>query len=162
MSNCLPDLISSISQPPEIIFSVLTSKLGLSIIAQQFNQIVSSGQIPIPWSLKLHCWDETKHPQLLESFLGSLHLAWIPSDPSNPIKQAVSHNRIVDAIQSGCLVVANTMSSYVELSSVSLLTPDYAAFIDSAYIQYNRLILKHEKLRGPALARFDPGLNVAN
>ena len=62
---------------------------------------------------------------------------------------------------SGCLVVANTMSSYVELSSVSLLTPDYAAFIDSAYIQYNRLILKHEKLRGPALARFDR-LNVAN
>ena len=118
--NCL---MRSICKPPAVEFSVLTSSRGLNMISDKFNQINSSLSTPIPWSLRLVEWKEHQHPKLLETFLGSLHLVWIPSDPLNSIKQAVSHNRLVDSIQSGCLVVANSMPSYLELSSLSLLSP---------------------------------------
>lgn len=155
-SNHIGVLMSSITSPPSIKFSVLTNKLGLDIISRAFHHFQSTLKLPISWTLDQHLWIESQHPHLLESFLSPLHLVWIPSDPSNVVKQAVSHNRLVDSIQSGCIVVANQMASYQELSSVSLLTSDYSSMINTVYSQYDRLSLKHEALRDSALTRFDP------
>lgn len=160
--NSLPNIMSSVDQPLAVKFSVLTSKLGLDLISDRFNQLNSAISTPVPWLLEQHRWDESLHPHLLESFLGSQHLVWIPSDPTNIVKQAVSHNRLVDSIQSGCLVVANKMSSYLELSSVSLLSSDYSSLINASYLQYNRLSQKYSLLRDNLLTRFQPDLNVSN
>ena len=158
-SNHLGVLMNSITSPPSIKFSVLTNQRGLDILSNSFNYFQSSLKLPIPWVFEPHIWIEKKHPHLLESFLAPLHLVWIPSDPTNVVKQAVSHNRVVDSIQSGCIVVANKMASYQELSSVSLLSSDYSAVINSVYSQYDRLSRKHASLRDSVLSRFQPSLN---
>ena len=115
--------MSSLVSPPSIKFSVLTSELGLSMISQSFRHLCSTISTPIPWSLDTLCWNERQHPLLLESFLKPLHLVWIPSDPSKSSLLLVITDLLI--LFSWMSAVANT-TSYLELSSVSLLSADYS------------------------------------
>ena len=71
--------------------------------------------------------------------LGSLYVVWLPSDPNSPFKGGVSHNRLVDAVRSGSIVVANKMQSYEELSQIALLGSDHGSLINRLVPQYERL-----------------------
>ena len=118
----IESLLKHVSAPPSVRFSVLTNQHGLNLISEKFYDLVSKIDTPIPWILDQHLWIESQHPYLLQKFLEPLHLVWLPVNPNNAVKQAVSHNRLVDSIQSGSIVVSNTMESYLELSSVALLS----------------------------------------
>ena len=157
----IESLLKNVSAPPSVRFSVLTNQHGLNLISDKFFDLVSKIDTPIPWILDQHLWIESQHPYLLQKFLEPLHLVWLPVNPNNVVKQAVSHNRLVDSIQSGSIVVSNTMESYLELSSVALLSSNYSLMINSAYVQYNRLSLKHDSLRDSAISRFKPEHNIA-
>ncbi len=98
-------------------------------------------------------------PVQLEAELARAHLAIIPSDPNDPRKQAVSHNRIVDSIRSGCIVVASPMTSYLDLSKVSLIGKDIPKLVNIAFNQYEKITTKYGSIRCSLLAPFSPDVN---
>ena len=84
----------------------------------------------------------------------------IPSNPQDPAKAGVSHNRIVDSIRAGCLTIASPMDSYKELSKICLLGNKFSYLIASACFDYERLSTKHSLLRENLLKRFSPEKNL--
>ena len=109
-----------------------------------------------PWAFRYVVWDSLNQPDQLEIELARAHLVLIPSDPKNIWKLGVSHNRLVDGVQGGCIVIASPMPSYIELSKISLVGNDFPAMIDAAISQYSRLSLKYDSLRNKFLSRFMP------
>ena len=65
---------------------------------------------------------------------------------SSSIKGGVSHNRLVDAIRSGSIVVASEMDSY-GVESIILLGSNHGDLINRLIQEYNRLIAKYDSLR---------------
>ena len=103
-----------------------------------------------------------EHPKQLEEELSKAHLSIIPSDPSDARKKAVNHNRLVDSVRGGCIVVASPMLSYLELSKVALLGNEMPKLVDYAFNQYERLIEKYDRLRDSWLESFSPEVNHQN
>ena len=89
-----------------------------------------------------------------------MHVVWLPSEPKSPIKGGVSHNRLVDAVRSGSIVVASDMQSYQELSQLALLGPDHGGLINQLVPQYERLADKYAAFRSHVLRRFSPETNL--
>ena len=109
-----------------------------------------------PWEFRFILWDPLRQPAQLENELTRAHLVLIPSDPENIWKLGVSHNRLVDGVQGGCVVIASPMPSYIELSKISLVGDDFPFMINSAISQYSRLCRKYDSLRNEFLSRFMP------
>ena len=95
-------------------------------------------------------------PSQLNRALGQAHLTLIPSDTKNIWKVGVSHNRLVDSIQGGCIAVASAMQSYQELSQISLVGENFPLMINASISQYDRLSRKYHALRDTQLSRFMP------
>ena len=154
------ELMSSIDSVTSVDLVILSNSAGLKKAEAAFN---SSLHLAVrPWRLELVEWDDSLQPGQLEQVLGSVHVVWLPSNPESPIKGGVSHNRLVDAVRSGSLVVASSMQSYLELAPLALLGPDHGLLINNLVPEYNRLIAKHEALRSVLLKRFSPTLNLAH
>lgn len=109
-----------------------------------------------PWSFRFICWDVLDQPSQLNRALGPAHLTLIPSDTKNIWKAGVSHNRLVDSIQGGCIAIASSMQSYQELSQVSLVGENFPLMINASISQYDRLSRKYDALRDAQLFRFMP------
>lgn len=109
-----------------------------------------------PWSFRFICWDRLDQPAQLNRALGPAHLTLIPSDRKNIWKVGVSHNRLVDSIQGGCIAIASPMQSYQELSRISLVGENFPLMINSSISQYDRLSRKYDALRDAQLSRFMP------
>ena len=112
-------------------------------------------------SVNLKQWKPNKQPEQLTDELMRAHLTLIPSDPSDPMKQGVSHNRLVDSIQGGCIPIASPMESYKELSKLSLLTNDFGSTLNMIESNYDRLIQKYSQARDQIMDRFSPERNQA-
>ena len=78
----------------------------------------------------------------------------------SPVKGGVSHNRLVDAVRSGSIVVASNMQSYQELGQIALLGTDHGVLINHLIPQYERLARKYEVLRPSLLSKFSPEINL--
>lgn len=115
-----------------------------------------------PWSLRCINWQTEKQPTQLAHELKRAHLSIIPSDIKDPRKLAASHNRAVDAIQSGCMVIASPLPSYQELKKLLLITEDFAGTINKGIEQYARLTKKWGLDRNNYLYRFSPSSNISN
>ena len=113
----LQELMSSVSAVSSIEFVVLSNKVALDRAQVAFQESLSSAIRP--WRIELICWDDSRQPTQLEQVLGSVHVVWLPSNPESPVKGGVSHNRLVDSVRSGAIVVASNMESYQELSQVA-------------------------------------------
>ena len=151
-------LMISIDKVSSVELVILSSKGALKTAQVAFNASLPSSLRP--WSLELVQWDDLIQPRQLEDVLGSLHVVWLPSDPNSPLKGGVSHNRLVDAVRSGSIVVANKMQSYEELSQIALLGSDHGSLINRLVPQYERLAHKYEALRPALLNQFAPELNL--
>lgn len=113
-----------------------------------------------PWSLRIVPWQVDRQPAQLEYELDRAHIALIPSDPKDSRKSAVSHNRLVDALQAGCIVVASPVQSYRELAKVALVGENMHRLLDAAVIDYQRLSEKYSLLRSEWLGRFEQKNNL--
>ncbi len=111
------------------------------------------------WTLRIVPWQVDGQPTQLEYELGRAHIAFIPSDPKDPRKAAVSHNRLVDALQAGCIVVASSVQSYKELAKVALVGEGLQGLLEAAVVDYRRLSEKYTCLRPEWLHRFDKERN---
>ena len=79
------------------------------------------------WRLRLIKWNDREPIRQLEKELSKSHISIIPSDPYDPLKCGVSHNRLVDSIRGGCISIASPMDSYKELSDLAILGEDLEA-----------------------------------
>ena len=114
-----------------------------------------------PWTLRCIEWDNNSQPKQLNSELTRSHIAIIPSDIQDKRKLAASHNRAVDSIQAGCMVIASPLPSYKELNKLLLLSENFSETINSGIQQYSRLTRKWEVHRKSHMERFSPSTNAA-
>jgi len=112
-----------------------------------------------PWRLLPVEWNSRDQPQQLERVLGGSHVCLLPSDHADYKKIGVSHNRLVDSVRSGCVVIASPMASYLELAKLALISTDFPSTLNRLGSNYERLCGKYEGLRRRELARFSPALN---
>ena len=150
-------LMLTIDVPRAIELVVLSNDIALKFADEAFKS-----SLPFalrPWKLQLVRWDDSIQPHQLEDVLGSVHVVWLPSEPRSPIKGGVSHNRLVDGLRSGAIVVADNMQSYNELRQLALLGTDHGQLINLLVPQYERLASKYDSLRSAALHRFSPEIN---
>ena len=136
--------------------TILTLEVGLRNVQHKYT----SDLIRSNWSLRLMSWDIENQPTQLKAELSRAHITLLPSDPLDPQKNGVSHNRLIDSIQSGCIAIASPVDSYIELASVSLIGDNFPKLLNFAVANYPRLCNKYSKLRDAALQRFKPELNI--
>lgn len=155
--------------PKLLIITPASSKHELTILAQPWalkktqTFIKSLGKINWPgWRIRLVVWLLDNQPEQLEKELSRAHIALIPSDPTDPLKAGVSHNRLVDSIRGGCVSLASPMESYKELSEASIIGDDLPELFKQTtenYAQQCDLLIKNrEKL----LSQFNPAINRSN
>lgn len=131
--------------------------LGTSSTLEHINKIFQkSASQKHNWCIDLNLWDNYNQPNQLEKFLGDAHIVLIPSDPLDKLKAGVSHNRMVDAVRSGCIVLASPMQSYLELREIGLIGSDLPGLLNEAPSHINRLGEKYAKRRGDLLSKYDP------
>ena len=114
------------------------------------------------WTIRAVRWKIDAQPQQLETEISRAHIAIIPSNPLDPLKAGVSHNRIVDAIRGGCITIASPMQSYQELSSIALLNENICEALNEAVANYSTYSQKICTEREALLEQFDPINNHAN
>jgi len=114
-----------------------------------------------PWTFRCILWDKYSQPKQLIQELTRAHIAIIPSDIRDTRKLAASHNRAVDAIQAGCMVIASPLPSYKELKKLLLLSEDFGESINAGIQHYSRLTSKWLAYRESNLERFSPSSNTA-
>ena len=154
--NEIKGLFNQSNQSNTFQLTILTSQSGLEYVQRKFN----SRSIPKHWSLRLVLWNINNQPGQLESELSRANITLLPSDPLDPRKNGVSHNRLLDSIQSGCIAIASPVDSYAELSKVCLIGENFPKLLNFAVESYPRLCNKYTKLRDTELQRFSPALNV--
>ena len=152
----IPEILKKLDLEIPVKISVLSSKAGLSRL---YDYIKTLKLDKNRFQFELTSWSHTKQPEQLENFLQDIDIALIPSDPNDPKKKGVSHNRLVDASRRGCVVIASPMESYKELSKISILGNNFPKMIKLAFNDINRLRLKYETIRDSELERFSPQKN---
>ena len=108
------------------------------------------------WRLKFVEWCKKSPIEHLEKELAKSHISIIPSDPKDPLKAGVSHNRMVDSIRGGCVTIASPMDSYLEFSDIAILGNDFGEMLSKAINEYDAYSLKISKLQEEKLKKFDP------
>ena len=155
LSQLIKPLLSTIRQP-KCELTIFTSFKNLEI-QSHLSQWSYSNQGN--WSFRCVPWVSNSQPEQLEQELGRAHIALIPSDPNDPLKVHASHNRLVDAIQSGCVTVASSIPSYLELGKISIIGNNIVENTAKVIHEYRRLANKYDSLRSSYLERFDQRTN---
>ena len=137
--------------------------LGRKSVIDDFRKRVAQDNPRLPpWIYRLKCWDDKRQPEQFEEELTRANIALLPSDPNDPGKKGISHNRLVDAVRAGCVTLASPMNSYKELAKVSVISSDFPKTLPLLVNQYSRLCLKYEQHREEQLKRFSPRKNIDN
>ena len=152
----LQNLISNSTPNHNYELTILTAKYALEEITKTIRKLKASNS---KWTFRLVPWQMKSQPSQLEHEIKSAHIAIIPSDPSDPLKAGVSHNRIVDACRGGCVVIANPMQSYKDLSDIALLGDNMATLLNEATSNYSEYCKNLTNQREGLLKRFDPRVN---
>ena len=111
------------------------------------------------WIIRAVLWKNDFQPNQLETEISRAHIALIPSDPHDPLKAGVSHNRVVDAIRGGCITIASPMESYKELSSIAILGDNMGQLLSCAIKNYNYYADKLKTKSELAVIKFSPENN---
>ena len=155
----LPDLLNRTNINKPINYSILTSGKCIGIIKKFASTIKIN---PERAKLEFITWDINDQPKQLEDLLQNSDFALIPSNPNDPMKSGVSHNRLVDASRSGCIPLASPMMSYLELQKIAIIGTDYPRMLEFAYQNKDRLIRKYGTLRDSIIKKFSPEKNLQN
>ena len=158
LRSTLPALLASSPSQRKFQFTFLATDDGLLDI----RTILSNLTINPCWDFRFAEWDHSNQPHQLVNELNTAHITFIPSDPKDPRKSGVSHNRLTDSIQSGCIAIASPMDSYLELAKVSLIGNNFSELFSKAVADYNRLCDKYSSLRKDFLKPFQPEFNESS
>ena len=112
------------------------------------------------WRFKLVEWNDKDPIKQLEEELSKSHISIIPSDPKDPLKSGVSHNRLVDSIRAGCVTIASPMESYLEFSDIAILGENFDKLLHQAIKKYEFYCAKILEARDQKLRQFDPEYNA--
>lgn len=151
----LPKLLESCNTHASYELTILSDSGTQKRVKQQFQKLPHRK----PWTLRCIPWDNSSQPGQLAQELGRAHVAIIPSDAQDKRKLAASHNRAVDAIQAGCMVIASPLPSYKELHKLLLLSEDFSETINTGIRQYSRLTTKWKIHREKHMQIFSPDSN---
>ena len=152
----LQNLISNSSPNYSYELTILTAQYALEEIKKTIGELKAAKS---KWLFRLVMWQIKSQPTQLENEIQSAHIAIIPSDPSDPLKAGVSHNRIVDACRGGCIVIASPMQSYKDLSDIALLGDNMTTLLNEATSNYPKYCKNLTNRRERLLQRFDPRVN---
>ena len=157
--ECLPKIIEKCNSSKHFELSILAQ----SEIINYFKKVMPDSVKSLKkWSINYIKWDNKNQPSQFHNALAEAHISLIPSNPGDPKKLGVSHNRLVDSIRSGCIPIASPINSYLELSNISVLGDNFPAMIDFTILNYKYLCEKFEPIRKKQLAEFDPEVNAKN
>ena len=156
MQKELQNLISNSSPNYSYELTILTAQYALEEIKKTIGKLKAAKS---KWLFRLVMWQIKSQPTQLEHEIKSKHIAIIPSDPSDPLKAGVSHNRIVDACRGGCIVIANPMQSYKDLSDIALLGDNMTTLLNEATSNYSTYCKNLTYKREELLKKFDPRVN---
>ena len=151
--QCLDQLQPIKAQSHEL--TILASKYFLSF----YKKFLEDTSYRLKWNIRMVEWEPSQQPYQLQRELERAQVSLIPSDPSDTKKAGVSHNRLTDSIQGGCITIASPMESYKKLSRVAILGEDFENLIPIAISQSERLSEKYEKLRSSHLEDFSESQN---
>ena len=152
----LQNLISNSSPNYSYELTVLTAQYALEEIKKTIGTLKASKS---RWVFRLVPWQLKSQPTQLEHEIKNSHIAIIPSDPSDPLKAGVSHNRIVDACRGGCIAIANPMQSYKDLSDITLLGDNMTTLLNEVTHNYPKYCQNLTNKREELLKKFDPRAN---
>ena len=155
--NCLPKLLKY--SPSNRSFELTI--LGLKISHESISNFLRENfpHIPTNWKIRMVIWNHLRQPEQLEEEITRAHIALIPSDPRDPLKAGVSHNRLVDALRGGCIPIASPMDSYIELSEIALLGTEMDILLTEAIQSYKQIAAKIAEEKDRLLKNFDPKIN---
>ena len=155
--KCLQKIFDSSSHNRRFELTIL----GVEFSHEQVKEKLSTNKLKIPsnWNIRMVVWNHSRQPQQLEEEITRAHIALIPSDPTDPLKSGVSHNRLVDALRGGCIPIASPMDSYLELKDIALLGNEMDILLTEAIRSYKKLTKNIVLRRDTMLERFSPDLN---
>ena len=156
LQNELQNLIANSSPAYKYELTILTAHYALEEIKKTIVNLRPSRS---KWSFRLVPWHIKSQPTQLEHEIRNAHIAIIPSDPTDPLKAGVSHNRIVDACRGGCIAVASPMQSYKDLGDITLLGDNMASLLNEAISNYPKYCQNLTNKREELLKKFDPRVN---
>ena len=139
----------------------------LTILGQPFaHKLFNRFQEKIPkiypnWQVRLVPWNNAGQPSQLEQELSRAHISLIPSNPQDPLKAGVGHNRVVDSIRGGCIPLASPMESYLELKDICITGANFTKMLNYCTKNYSKLTKQIEAKRSLILERFSPDANFA-
>ncbi len=152
----LPLIIEKSKPFMKFVLTIMGDEMTLEL-SEKFLEKIQIQKIP-NWEYRFSNWSLDK----FELELKSAHIVLLPSDTKSNIKKFASHNRAVDALQAGCMIVASPIPSYQELGKCMLLGEDIPLLLNEGIDQYSRLTGKWEKHRDSLLSRFSPETNISN
>jgi len=154
--NCLPELLKTWKPERNCELTILGQNYALSEVKSALENI--KGPFP-KWKFRLVPWRLDKQPLQLESEITRAHTAIIPSDPRDPLKSGVSHNRLVDSVRGGCITIASPMESYKEIPGIALLGDHISTLLNNAEENYNELSQTLFADREKKIHQFNPDKN---
>lgn len=157
--NSFSDILKKTSNKRHYELTILCNDWALQEFKKGIACITQSHE---NWTIRAVLWKIDSQPQQLEAEISRAHIALIPSNPSDPLKAGVSHNRIVDAIRGGCITVASPMESYKELSQLAILGENIGETLNHALKNYDQYCKKIIEDRKKLLEQFDPINNHSN
>ena len=123
-------------------------------VLSELKRKATSAEMNSSWNIRLVPWDDERQPYQLEEELGNAHISFIPSDPNNLWKKGASTNRLVDSIQSGCIVVCSPLESYRPFKDLTLQGEDFPKLIDTAWRERLYISKRIENAREDALGPY--------
>lgn len=143
----------------KIELTIYTRKFAI----QKYLEHVKSNPYNYPaWKFKFSHWNDNQQPVEFRNKLREAEIVLIPSDSQDPRKLGASHNRLVDAIRSGCIVIASPLQSYCEFSDLETIGNDFCKILKTCIENPQYFHKKAESVRNQQLARFSPELNLKN
>ena len=153
--NAIPQLVTESDNSLNYELTILGLEFGLS----KFKKFFPSFPQKSNWTFRLVPWNNDNQPEQLETEIVRAHISIIPSDPTDPLKIGVSHNRLVDSVRGGCIAIASPMGSYVELEELALLGDNFGELLNDAVKNYENITIKTRSARIRSLQDFSPDVN---
>ena len=153
--NSIPQLVTESKSSLNYELTILGQEYGL----KEFKKFFPSFPQRSNWTFRLVPWNNSNQPEQLEKEIARAHISIIPSDPTDPLKTGVSHNRLVDSIRGGCVAIASPMRSYVELEELALLGDNFGELLNNAVKNYEDIVSKTRSARIKSLREFSPEIN---
>ena len=143
--------------------TILAQEWAITYFKAEVSKMnINHSSISSKWIIRFVQWETSQQPKQLEQEISRAHISLIPSDPNDPLKAGVSHNRLVDSIRGGCISVASPLESYLELSTLAILGENIADQLQKAVVEYNQISSQIIEDGPMHLAPFAPSQNRLN